>query len=61
MSTPYVSRNLRAQAGGHEIQRVLAQRRALDGVQRAFVRAAVFLEAALQKDGDRGFAAGGRA
>src|SRR5581483_4422481 len=48
------------EAGGNQIQRVLAQRRALDGVYGALVSAAVFLEPALQKDGEGRFAAGWR-
>ena len=52
---------LGAQARGNEIQRILAQRRALDGVQRALVGAAVFLQAALQQNGQGRFAARRRA
>ena len=51
---------LRPQAGGNEVQRILAQRRAADGVQRALIGAAVFLEPALEQDGERRLAAGGR-
>ncbi len=43
------------------MQRRLVQRRALDAVERAFVGVAVFLETALQQNGERRFAAGGRA
>src|SRR5690606_25016416 len=49
---------LRPKARGNQVERVLAQRRALDPVQCAFVGAAVLLEAALQQDGERGLAAG---
>src|SRR2546430_10459310 len=45
---------------GDEVEGVLAQRRAADGVQRALIRAAVFLEPALQQDRERRLAAGGR-
>src|SRR2546430_9480029 len=45
---------------GDEVQGVLAQRRAADGVQRALVGAAVFLEPALEQDRERRLAAGGR-
>jgi len=48
------------QAGGDEVQGVLAQRRAADGVQRALVGAAVFLKPPLQQDGERRLAARGR-
>ena len=51
---------LGAQAGRNDVQGRLAQRRALDGIERPLVRAAVFLEAPLEQDGEGRFAAGRR-
>src|SRR5690606_40120804 len=48
---------LGTQARRNQVQRVLAQRRALYRVKGAFVRAAVLLETPLQQDRERGLAA----
>ena len=52
---------LRPQTRRNEVQRALAQRRTPDGIQGTLIGAAVFLEAALQENGHRRLAAGGRA
>ena len=54
------SRGTRPQARGNQIERDLAQRRALDRIQRPLIGAAVFLEPALEQDRQRRLAARGR-